>query len=73
MLVTVDWVLVTVDWVLVTVDWVLVTVAIHVACCYVRYMRHPCLSVLFLQEWDIDALEESTRYDGFSAKQPVIV
>ena len=26
-----------------------------------------------VQEWDIDALEESTRYDGFTAKQPVIV
>lgn len=24
-------------------------------------------------EWDIDALEESTRYDGFTARQPVIV
>ena len=29
--------------------------------------------VFFLQEWDIDALEESTRYDGFTPKQPVVV
>ena len=25
------------------------------------------------QEWDIDALEESTRYDGFNPEHPVIV
>lgn len=34
--------------------------------CMVHYWGH-------VQEWDIDALEESTRYDGFTAKQPVIV
>ena len=31
------------------------------------------LLMLLFQEWDIDALEDSTRYDGFSPGQPVIV
>lgn len=31
------------------------------------------VSIWPYQEWDIDALEESTRYDGFNARQPVIV
>lgn len=26
-----------------------------------------------MQEWDIDALEESTRYDGFTVDHPVIM
>ena len=36
---------------------------VHVHCC--------CLHLS--QEWDIDALEESTRYDGFKETDQVIV
>lgn len=31
------------------------------------------VNFFFSQEWDIDALEQSTRYDGFTAEHPVIV
>ena len=38
------------------------------------YRLYTKISFVFsCQEWDIDALEESTRYDGFKKTDKVIV
>ena len=40
----------------------------NVEVCYMTYVQLMSGS----QEWDFDALEQSTRYDGFTREHPVV-
>ena len=47
----------------------------HVHCMQLfhMYIYVSCMFAVWWQEWDIDALEESTRYDGFNPTDRVVV